>query len=347
MGDAATHPGQCHRLCEPAAGGDRRGDAVRIAAHAGAPQTLTVGGKTVTLPTNSPDQYALKVTVGTGETVSFSAPSTAGAVYVAQSTGDPQSRQDPTTNDGVTQQQLLKFQTDTTDVNAPPQIPGQGYFVDGRTFADTLGPEVKTVHATQVGSDGSVYMLADITGTTGGSTTAGVTTGGQTIKGTQDVALLKYDSAGKLLYTRTLGAADSATGLGLAVSTDGKVAVTGSLTGVLTGDTEGALNSGATGSFADNTDSFVTLYDANGDETWTARRGLAAQRRGHPGGGSGQTARSMWPAMRRARCPATPRRSRRRRLHRGLQDHRQGNAAGDLHPDVRHHRDGQARGARR
>jgi hypothetical protein len=230
---------------------------------AGQPQTITVGGKTVTLPTSSPDQYALKVTVGTGETVSFSAPSTAGAVYVAQTAGDPNPDHDPTTNDSTAQQQLLKFQTDTTNVDAPPQIPGQANFVDGRTFADTLGPEVKAVHATQVGSDGSVYMLADVTGTTDG----------QAIQGTQDVALLKYDSAGKLLYTRTLGASDSATGLGLAVSADGKVAVTGSVTGGLVGSTDGALNSGATGSFSGNSDSFVTLYDASGNEMWTERRG--------------------------------------------------------------------------
>jgi hypothetical protein len=230
---------------------------------AGQPQTITVGGKTVTLPTSSPDQYALKVTVGTGETVTFSAPATAGAVYVAQTIGDPNPDHDPTTNDSTTRQQLLKFQTDTTNVDAPPQIPGQANFVDGRTFADTLGPEVKAVHATQVGPDGSVYMLADVTGTTAG----------QAIQGTQDVALLKYDSAGKLLYTRTLGASDSATGLGLAVSSDGKVAVAGSLTGGLVGSADGALNSGATGSFSGNTDSFVTLYDASGNEMWTERRG--------------------------------------------------------------------------
>ncbi|WP_372786389.1 hypothetical protein [Phenylobacterium sp.] len=230
---------------------------------AGVPKTITVGGKTVTLPTNTPDQYALKVTVGTGETVNFSAPSTAGAVYLTQTQGDPNPDKDPTTSDADTSQQLLKFQTDTTNVDAPPQIPGQANFVPGRTSAITLGPEVKTVHATQVGPDGSVYMLADVTGTTDG----------QALQGTQDVALMKYDSTGQLQYTRTLGAADSATGLGLAVSADGKVAVTGSVTGALTGDVEGALNSGATGSFSSNTDSFVTLYDTNGDEVWTERRG--------------------------------------------------------------------------
>ncbi|HEY2356041.1 MAG TPA: hypothetical protein VGH86_01220 [Phenylobacterium sp.] len=229
----------------------------------GQPKTITVAGKTVTLPTSTPDQYSLKVAVGTSETVSFSAPATAGAVYMAQSIGNPNPDHDPSTADSDVQQQLLKFQTDTTNVGAPPQIPGQANFVDGRTFAETLGPEVKTIHATQVGPDGSVYMLADVTGATDG----------QALQGTQDVALMKYDSAGQLIYTRTLGAAGSATGLGLAVSADGKVAVSGSLTGTLIGSTDGALNSGDTGSFSSNTDSFVTLYDASGNETWTARRG--------------------------------------------------------------------------
>ncbi|MGH6910770.1 MAG: hypothetical protein ACREEG_11330, partial [Phenylobacterium sp.] len=228
----------------------------------GQPRTIQVGGKPVTLPPTS-DQWALKVNVGTAETVTFSAPSTAGAVYVAQSVGNPDPDKNPTTADGVIQQQLLKFQTDNTNVPPPLQAAGETNWVDGRAFSKTLGPEVKTVHATQVGPDGSVYMLADVTSTTGG----------QTIKGSQDVALLKYDPAGQLVYTRTLGAASTATGLGLAVSADGKVAVAGSVTGALGGAINGALNSGDTGSFATNTDSFVTVYNSDGEELWTERRG--------------------------------------------------------------------------
>ncbi len=227
-----------------------------------APNTIKVGGKTVMLD-QGVSQWALQVKVGTSETVSFSAPATAGAVYVAQTIGDPNPSKDPSKKDSTTQQQLLKFQTDTTAVDAPPQIADQANFVSGRVFADTLGPEVKVVHATQVASDGSVYMLADITGPSAG----------QAIRGTQDTALLKYDSAGKLIYSRTLGASGSATGLGLAVSADGHVAVTGSVTGTLDGAVDGPLNSGSTGSFAKNTDSFVSLYDAGGQEVWTERRG--------------------------------------------------------------------------
>jgi hypothetical protein len=228
----------------------------------GLPRTLTVGGKAITLPPAS-DQWALQVKIGTSEAVTFSAPQTAGAVYLTQATGDPNPDKDSATNDSHVEQQLLKFQTDTTDVAAPLQGTGQANWVDGRVFSDTLGKEVGAIHATQTAPDGSVYLLADVT----------AATAGQSIKGSQDVALLKYDSAGKLIYSRTLGASSTATGLGLAVSADGKVAVTGSVTGALDGTTDGALNSGATGAFSANVDSFVTLYDAAGQEQWTVRRG--------------------------------------------------------------------------
>jgi hypothetical protein len=127
--------------------------------------------------------------------------------------------------------------------------------VDGKVFADTLDADVSKVHATVTGTDGSVYVLADVTGAING----------QDIKGTQDVALMKYDSAGNLLYTRTLGAADSATGLTLAVSSTGQIAVAGSATGV--------IDSGNAGVDKTKSDSFVTVFNATGDELWTQRRG--------------------------------------------------------------------------
>ena len=232
----------------------------------GVPQTITTGGHTVTLPPTS-DQYGLQIKIGTSEAVTFSAPQTAGAVYVAQTVGDPNPDGKTTTNDSHARNQLLKFQTDTVNVGAPPQIASQPNFVPGRVFANNLEPHIGTVHATQVGPDGSVYLLADVTGATYG----------QAIQGKQDVALVKYDTAGRLIYSRTLGASSNASGLGLAVSATGQVAISGSVTGALFGVTEGALNSGPTGAFADQTDSFVTLYDSSGNETWTARRGSALQ----------------------------------------------------------------------
>jgi hypothetical protein len=237
------------------------GVATRVATQRipGGDRTVTVGGKSVTVGTN-PDQWALKVKVDSGDTVTLSPASTAPSVYVAQTVGDPNPDKNPSTADGVTNAQLLKIQADGAAV---PKPPGQITQVDGQVWSQNLQSTVGTVHATQVGSDGSVYVLADVTGKVAG----------QDLQGAQDVALMKYDSAGKLIYTRTLGAAGTASGLALAVSADGQVAVAGKLTGTLTGSTDGALNSGSNTSFASDTDSFVTVYDAQGNESWTQRRG--------------------------------------------------------------------------
>ncbi|MGA0604520.1 hypothetical protein ACO2Q0_00845 [Phenylobacterium sp. VNQ135] len=232
----------------------------------GQPKTIESGGKTINIGTG-PDQWALKVKVSVGELVTFDAPTTESAVYMAQTAGDPNPDGKASTNDGVLRQQLLKFQTDATDVPYAPKADGESYWVEGRQFAKTLGAEVKTVRATQVGPDGSVYMLADIT----------AKTAGQEIKGEQDVALLKYDAAGQLVYSRTLGASDEASGLALAVSADGKIAIAGSVKGTLSGATEGPLNSGTSGAYAGQSDSFVTLFNADGEEVWTARRGARQQ----------------------------------------------------------------------
>jgi hypothetical protein len=228
----------------------------------GGPQTITAGGQTITLPATA-DQWALQVNIGTSETVSFTAPQTAGAVYVGQTVGNPDPDGDPSTDDSDTRAQLAKFQTDTTNVAAPPQVSSQPNYTPGRVFAENLPTGVGTVQATQVGSDGSVYMIANVTGSVEG----------QAVQGTQDVALMKYDSTGHLIYTRTLGSSETASGLGLAVSSTGQVAVVGSVNGGLTGATEGALNSDQLNAFPDDSDSFVSLYDSSGNELWTERRG--------------------------------------------------------------------------
>ena len=127
----------------------------------------------------------------------------------------------------------------------------------GRAFDIAIGGGVSTATARSVatGADGSVYVLADLSGDSATSA----------IKGARDVALLKYDSAGKLAFTQMLGASQSASGLALAVSVDGKVAVAGSVEGALSG----TIAKGGT-------DSFVTVFASDGEELWTARRGATA-----------------------------------------------------------------------
>ncbi len=124
----------------------------------------------------------------------------------------------------------------------------------GRAFDVSVGGglQVATARSVAAGVDGSVYVLADLGGDSASSA----------IKGARDVALLKYDSAGKLLFSEMLGASESASGFALAVAADGKVSVAGSVEGPLSGT---SAKGGA--------DSFVTVFDASGKELWTVRRG--------------------------------------------------------------------------
>ncbi|ANP47689.1 hypothetical protein ATE48_18170 [Candidatus Viadribacter manganicus] len=149
--------------------------------------------------------------------------------------------------------------TQTLSATSPftaPSVNSSAWFA-GRAFDVSVGggAKVATARAVATAADGSVYVLADLSD--GSSTTD--------IKGARDVALLKYDSAGKLAFSEILGAAQSASGYALAVSADGKVAVAGSIEGAFSGTT---AKGGA--------DSFVTMFDAAGKELWTARRGASA-----------------------------------------------------------------------
>src|SRR5262249_24084869 len=83
-----------------------------------------------------------------------------------------------------------------TTAIVPPSAGGSGWF-PGRAFDVAIGggAKVATARAVATGPDGAVYVLADLGGDS--ATTP--------IKGARDVALLKYDSAGALVYSRMLG----------------------------------------------------------------------------------------------------------------------------------------------
>ena len=216
----------------------------------GEAKTVKVGSTTVTLPADA-DKLAFKINGDSAEQLTFSAATTSPAVYVASTSGNPDPDKDSKTDDAVYESKLMKVDTGTAGGS-------------GQIFNNTLESSVKQVRASQTAADGSVYVLADVNGAVSG----------QNIQGSTDVALIKYDSAGNVVYTRTLGAAENAQGLSLAISSDGKVAIAGQVTGDLQGATNGALNSSADSKLSD---SFVTLYDANGDEVWTERRGALQQ----------------------------------------------------------------------
>jgi hypothetical protein len=215
------------------------------------PRVIQVNGNPVTLPAG-PDKWALAIRGTSTETVGFTAPETSDAVYVVQSAG---------TAGGA---QLLKFQSDVGTAAQPAGGGvGETHWVDGRLSQEVLPAGVENVRASAVGPDGSLWIVADVT--------AGPDT--QPIKGVQDVALMKYDTAGRLVATRTLGAASTASGYAIAIDANGDVAVAGSVTGAL--GTK-ATDAGKTGDVADVADSFVTVFDKDGQELWTQRRGARA-----------------------------------------------------------------------
>ena len=108
------------------------------------------------------------------------------------------------------------------------------------------------IQATAAAVDGGIFVV--------GKTAAA--TDSQVIKGEQDLVLAKYDSAGNRVWSRVLGAADTAEGAAIAVDDDGNVVVTGQVSGAL-GDT----------TRIGGTDSVVVKYNAAGVEQWMQRFG--------------------------------------------------------------------------
>lgn len=209
------------------------------------PKTVTTNGKTATLPKEA-DKWSLVVRGFSSETIGFSAAETSDAVYVVQTAGRAGAPE------------LLKFQSDVGTAAMPtgPGV-GEGIWTDGRLSQDALPDGVSAVRASAVGPDGSLWLVADV-----------ASVDNQAIKGVQDVALMKYDSSGRLLMTRTLGAAATASGYAIAVDADGQVAVAGSITGALD------ANSGTVSTTL--SDSFVSVFNDQGEEQWTQRRGAKA-----------------------------------------------------------------------
>ncbi len=183
------------------------------------------------------------------EQVSFDAPAGQPAVYMSAISG---------TGDNAAGQ-LIKL-TDVFDdpktafakrIQADPTLTEKEIFGSDETRqVSTANP--LTIHDIAQGPDGGIYVV--------GQTQSAAN--GQDIRGESDLVLMRYDSNGKLVWSRTLGAADEASGASLAVGPDGSVAVAGSVTGAL-GDTREASGQ----------DSLVVKYGADGVEQWAQRFG--------------------------------------------------------------------------
>lgn len=206
------------------------------------PRTVKVGDKTITLPAGA-TRWGLTVSGSSVETISFVPAEARDSVQVVQGVGTKGAHE------------VLKFDPD----GDPTAGSGESFWVEGRSGVSSLPEGVETVRASAAGPDGSMWIVADVSA---GSST-------QPIKGHADVVLMKLDSAGNVVVSRALGAASTASGYAIAVDADGRVAVAGSVVG--------ALNPGEAGASATTADSFVTVFDADGREQWTQRRGAKAE----------------------------------------------------------------------
>lgn len=206
-------------------------------------KTITANGRTITLPPG-PDRFALAIRGTSTETIGFEPAAASDAVYIVQA-------------GAAGAHQLLKFQAEGAAPAAVARL-GETQWVEGRASQSALPPGVETVRASATAPDGSIWLVADLD--------AGPAN--QPIKGQRDVALIKLDSAGRVVSTQALGAASTASGYAIAVDDDGRVAVAGSVTG--------ALTPGQAGDVATVADSFVTVFDASGAEVWSQRRGSRA-----------------------------------------------------------------------
>ncbi|PHR60908.1 MAG: hypothetical protein COA47_06800 [Robiginitomaculum sp.] len=109
-----------------------------------------------------------------------------------------------------------------------------------------------TFLATKTGANGEIYAIVRSDGAIAGLTP----------RGEEDIYLVRYDSAGKTVFTRGLGAAGDVDIKDLAIGADGSVVLAGKISGAL-GDTTQLGGS----------DSFIIKFDGNGKEQFIKRFG--------------------------------------------------------------------------
>ncbi|MFL5814740.1 MAG: SBBP repeat-containing protein [Bdellovibrionia bacterium] len=121
----------------------------------------------------------------------------------------------------------------------------------------SFGPTTLSNAVAAADASGNLYIA--------GTTDSGLD--GNTLNGTQDFFVTKYDSSGAKQWTRQLGVASKSTqGNGVATDSSGNVFVTGSTDGGLDGNT-------LTGAG----DFFVTKYNSSGTKQWTRQLGVASK----------------------------------------------------------------------
>ncbi len=191
-------------------------------------QELALAGaiSTVTISLDEDGIYGMVVERSLSETLTFSAATTEAAIYMAGVSGTGAYA------DGIVQK--------IDGLGGTPNVVG----------TERVDPEsgAAGANAVAIDSEGHVFIVGKVSGDIDGQIT----------QGSEDLYLKKYDAAGNLLWTRLLGAADSATGFAVEVDSNDNVIVAGKVRGDLYDTASGG-----------GVDSFVTKFDASGQELWS------------------------------------------------------------------------------
>jgi len=194
------------------------------------------------------DNWAFKVEGILTEKISFSDAGGAPAVYTAgiSGAGDTASGQLSKFVDlaaGGTLDYAKRIEADPTITETTAE--------DGETSTSSAVNPM-TVLAAARGANGEIFVVGQ----------AESSVDGQQVKGEGDLVLMRYDTTGKRVWTRTLGAAGEASGAAVAVDGSGNVVVAGKVTGALGETTK-----------LGGTDSLVVKFSADGVEQWARRFG--------------------------------------------------------------------------
>lgn len=216
------------------------------------------------------DSYGFKITGDDRETLNFSAAASSPALFIGGTSGGTTGGGDNvlTTAEAAALTKITNLSDAAPTLGSTQRTEATGGTVDvEKTTTEVVDGDTTLVTTTEsqtemsaariaktvAGPNGEVFALLEYEGTLDAATSP---------LGTKDIALARYDSSGRQLWSRSLGAADSAEGLALAVGGDGTVAVGGSI-------------SGAFGTSVDlgGTDALVTSYTSDGDLNFTQRMG--------------------------------------------------------------------------
>ncbi len=206
------------------------------------------------------NKFALKLDVGASENVTLTAQAPEPSLYITGSnravgTDATETATLTKLRDLAAAGPITEFSSQIagTDLNSilPPLTDDDGKVIesDGEIFETRA-------NATAVDSQGNVYVVGSTKGDMGSQINAAEE---------QDVFLTKYDASGNVLWSRLLGASDTAKAFDLVVDGNDNIVIAGQVNDEL-----------LTGDVLSGYDSFVTKFDSQGQEIWTYQQDTAA-----------------------------------------------------------------------